>query len=387
MPEAVIVATARTPIGRAFKGSLIDVRPDDLGALVLTALLAQVPGLDHREIDDVICGAASEFGEQGYNLGRVVGQLAGLPVSVPGTTVNRFCSSSLQAIRMAYHAIVAGEGDTFVAMGVESTTRTAGNGFATAHHNCRFSDPDRADYINDMYIAMGITAENVADLYSISRERMDVFAELSHTRAVAAQDDGFFGDEITPITRPDGGVVTADDGPRRNTSLETLAGLPAVFCEGGRVTAGNSCPLNDGAAAVLVMSETRARQLGLQPMARILGSSVSALEPELMGLGPITAIRKMLPRIRLSVSDFDVIEINEAFAAQVLAVVDELSIDVERLNPHGGAIALGHPFGSTGARMTTTLLHELSTMDKTLGLATMCVGGGQGMAMAFERLT
>ncbi len=386
MPAAVIVATTRTPIGRAGKGSLTQVRPDDLGAMALAALLGKVPELDPVEIDDVICGASSEFGEQNMNLGRVVGQLAGLPVSVPGTTVNRFCSSSLQAIRMAFHAITAGEGDTFVAMGVESVSRVRGQGFEVEHENPRFTVPSRPDYVDDLYISMGLTAENVADKYDISRARMDEFAVRSHQRAVAAQDSGFFAAEITPVTTPDGAIVSVDDGPRRGTSVEALGQLRPAFREAGRVTAGNACPLNDGAAAVLVMSADRAAELGLRPLARILGSSVSGLEPELMGVGPIVAVQDLMARLGLTVADFDVVELNEAFAAQVLAVTDQLGIDLDRLNPNGGAIALGHPFGMTGARIATTLLHELEVLDGTLGLETMCVGGGQGMAMAFERL-
>jgi acetyl-CoA C-acetyltransferase len=388
MPQAVIVATARTPIGRANKGSLIDCRPDDLGGLVVDAVLDKVPELPRAEVEDVVFGAAVHVAETGRNLARIVGLLAGLPDTVPGTTVNRFCASSLQAIRMAYHAVVAGEGDAFVAGGVESVTRTAGKEFDPSLANPRFVDEDRPDFINHIYIPMGFTAENVAKKYGISRERQDEFAKLSQDRAVAAQAAGFFDREITPVKRPDGQTVTKDDGPRPNTTLEKLAELKPVFDPEGSVTAGNSCPLNDGAAAVVVMSEERAAELGVTPLARIISSAVSGVAPELMGIGPIDAVRIALRRAGMSMSDVGVVELNEAFAAQVLPVCDELGISIEdQLNPHGGAIALGHPFGMTGARMMGTLINDLRTLDRTIGVETMCIGGGQGMAMVIERLS
>lgn len=387
MPDAVIVATARTPIGRAYKGSLIDVRADDLAALAIDAVMNKVPQVDRASVIDVMVGCAMTHHEQGYNLARPASLLAGMPDTVAATTVNRFCASSLQTIRMAFHAINANEGDVFLAAGVESTTRTYGKAIESEDLNPRFTDADRDDYINSVYIPMGVTAENVAERYGITRERQDEFAKRSQDRAVEAQKNGFFDREITPVGLPDGSAVTADDGPRPNTTLERLAELEPVFKPGGSVTAGNSCPLNDGAAAVLVMSDTRAAELGLTPLARVIASSVTALEPEYMGVGPIAAVRKVLDRAGMSLSDIDIIEINEAFAAQVLACVDELGIDMEKLNPHGGAIALGHPFGMTGARIMTTLINGLQTTDSTYGLETMCVGGGQGMAMIVERLS
>jgi acetyl-CoA C-acetyltransferase len=329
-PQAVIVETARSPIGRAFKGSLIDVRPDDLGGSIVRALLEKVPQLDAREIDDLICGAASEGGEQAMNLGRLVGALGGLPDSVPGTTVNRFCASSLQAIRIAYHAIVAGEGQAFVAAGVESVSRVAGRDFTDDDKNPRFVDTSRADYVNDMYISMGLTAENVAERWGIGRTAMDEFAVRSHERALAAQASGFFDAEITPVVLPDGREVTSDDCPRPGTSLERLSELKPAFKADGLVTAGNSCPLNDGAAAVLVMAEERASELGLKPRARIIASAVTGLAPEIMGVGPIDAVRKVLAAAKMSISDVDIVELNEAFAAQVLAVCAELDIDIDR---------------------------------------------------------
>jgi acetyl-CoA C-acetyltransferase len=351
---SVIVAATRTPIGRAFKGSLAGVRPDDLAAHAVRALLNQVPQLDPAEIDDVICGAASGAGEQGMNLGRVAGQLAGLPPTVPGMTVNRFCASSLQAIRLAHHAIAAGEGDVFVAAGVESVSRTAGRGWRDDDRHPRFADPGQPDYVNDLYIPMGHTAENVASDWGVPRARMDELALRSHRRAVAAQEAGVFAREIAPVTLPDGTVVADDDGPRADTSLERLAELKPAFREGGSVTAGNSCPLSDGAAAVLVMSESAAERLGIDPMVRIIASAVSGVEPEVMGVGPIEASRRALRAAGMQISDVDVVELNEAFAAQVLPVCDELRVDIDaQLNPHGGAIALGHPFGMTGARIMT----------------------------------
>jgi acetyl-CoA C-acetyltransferase len=386
-PAAVIVETARTPIGRAFKGSLTGVRADDLGALAVKALLEKVPELDRGQIEDVICGVASEAGEQAMNLGRLIGALAGLPDTVPGTTVNRFCASSLQAIRIAYHAILAGEGDVFVAAGVECVSRVAGRDFQESDKNPRFVDTEAPGYVNDMYIAMGLTAENVAERWGVSRADMDAFAVRSHTRALAAQESGFFDAEVTPVPLPDGGEMTRDDCPRPGTTVERLAELKPAFKPDGRVTAGNSCPLNDGAAAVLVMSQTRARELGLAPRARILASAVTGLAPEIMGVGPIEAVRRVLAATGMQIGDVDTVELNEAFAAQVLAVCNELGIDVDRqLNPSGGAIALGHPFGMTGARIMTTLIHGLEARDQTIGLETMCIGGGQGMAMLIERI-
>jgi acetyl-CoA C-acetyltransferase len=383
----VIVETARTPIGRAFKGSLTGVRSDDLGGFAVRALLEKVPGLDPAEVEDVICGTACEAGEQAMNLGRLIGALGGLPDTVAGTTVNRFCASSLQAIRMAHHAIAAGEGDTFIAAGVECVSRVAGRDFEEGDMNPRFSDRARSDYVNDMYISMGLTAENVADRWGISRERMDEYAALSQSRALDAQASGFFDAEVTAVPLPDGGLMERDDCPRPGTTVARLAELKPAFREDGRVTAGNSCPLNDGAAAVLVMSESRAGELGMTPKARILSSAVSGLSPEIMGVGPIEAVSRALKRADMTISDVDVVELNEAFAAQVLAVCDELGISVEeQLNPHGGAIALGHPFGMTGARIMTTLIHDLQERDATIGLETMCIGGGQGMAMLIERL-
>ena len=387
MPEAVVVATARSPIGRAFKGSLTDVRPDDMGGYIVKKLLEKVPAVDPASIDDVMCGAVGA-GEQAMNLGRNIGALAGLPDTVPGVTVNRFCASSLQTIRMAFHAIKAGEGDTYIAAGIESVSRTGGKGFDREDMNPRFVDRDRDDYINAMYIPMGMTAENVAERFDVPRERMDEYAVISQNRAVAAQENGVFEREIIPITKPDGTVVDKDDGPRPGTTYEKLAQLKPAFREDGKVTAGNACPLNDGAAAVLVMSEEKARGLGLTPLARIVASSVSGLDPEILGVGPIEACRKVLDEAKMSIGDIDVVELNEAFAAQVLPVCDEVGISIEdQLNPHGGAIALGHPFGMTGARIMTTLINDLQTLDKTYGLETMCVGGGQGMAMIIERLS
>ena len=387
MPEAVIVATARTPIGRAFKGSLIDYRADDMAAFIVKSLMEKVPAVDPASVEDVIIGSANHAGEQGMNEARNIAALAGLPDTVPGTSVNRFCASSLQCIRMAFHAIKSGEGDTYIAGGVESVSRTSGKGFSREDANPRFVDESRSDFVNHMYIPMGLTAENVAEKYNVPRERMDEFAKLSQDRAVDAQKNGFFDREITPVTLPNGNVVTTDDGPRPGTTLEKLASLQPAFKEDGKVTAGNACPLNDGAAAVLVMEEAKARSLGLTPLARIKASAVSGLAPEIMGVGPIEACRKVLAASGMTIKDIDIVELNEAFAAQVLPVCDEVGIDIDtQLNPHGGAIALGHPFGQTGARIMTTLINDLQTLDKTIGLETMCVGGGQGMAMIIERL-
>ena len=386
MPEAVIVATARSPIGRAYKGSLIDVRADDLAGFAIDALMSKVPEVDRASVADVMVGCALTHHEQGFNVARPASLLGGMPESVPATTVNRFCASSLQTIRMAFHAIERGEGDTYVAGGVDSVTRTYGKGFDSDDLNPRFTEESRDDFIDQVYIPMGNTAENVAERYGITRERMDEFAKRSQDRAVEAQKNGFFDREIAPIEVPDGRTIAADDGPRPNTTIEKLAELPPVFKPDGTVTAGNSCPLNDGSAAVLVMSTDRASELGLRPMARIIASSVVGLEPEYMGMGPVAAVNAVLAQAGMELGDIDVIEMNEAFAAQVLASADQLGIDMDRLNPHGGAIALGHPFGMTGARIMGTLINDLQTLDKTIGLETMCVGGGQGMAMIVERL-
>jgi acetyl-CoA C-acetyltransferase len=381
LSDAVIVAATRTPIGRARKGSLIDARPDDLVAFAIDAALKQVPELDRAEIVDVMVGCGFPEQRQGMNLARRAALLAGLPASVPGTTVNRFCASSLQTIRMAHHAIRAGEGEAFVAAGVESITQVDGYPKDEGELHPKLFGDDAP--IANVYIPMGMTAENVAERWDVSREDMDRYAQRSQERAVAAQDSGFFAREITPW---DG--VAADDGPRRESTVAGLAQLEPVFKPGGKVTAGNSCPLNDGAAAVVVMSEDRASEVGLQPRARIIASSVSGVEPEIMGVGPIGAVRKVLDQAGITIDDVDAVELNEAFAAQVLPVCRELGIDPfgEKLNPHGGAIALGHPYGMTGARIMCTLLNDLETLDGTIGLETMCVGGGQGMAMLVERL-
>jgi acetyl-CoA C-acetyltransferase len=381
MPDAVIVSTARTPIGRAQKGSLVEARPDDLCAFAIRAAVDKVPGLPETEIVDVMVGCGFPQERQGMNLGRRAALLAGLPHTVPGTTVNRFCASSLQTIRMAYHAIVAGEGDAFVAAGVESTSQVSGYPKSEEElHHALFGDDAP---IANVYIPMGLTAENVAERWNVSREDMDRFAQQSQERAVAAQQSGFFAREITPYNG-----VEADDGPRPSSTYEKLAALEPAFKPGGKVTAGNACPLNDGAAAVIVMSDTRARELGLTPRARIIASSVTGVEPEIMGVGPIEAIRRVLAQAGMTIDDVDVMELNEAFAAQVIPVCREVGVDPfsDKLNPHGGAIAVGHPYGMTGARIMNTLLNDLETLDKTIGLETMCVGGGQGMAMLVERL-
>jgi acetyl-CoA C-acetyltransferase len=387
MTEAVIVATARSPIGRAYKGSLIEVRADDLAGFAINALMEKVPDVDRASVVDVMVGCGLTHHEQGFNLARPASLLGGMPETVPATTVNRFCASSLETIRMAFHAIRSGEGDTYVAAGSESTTRSYGKGFDSEDLNPRFTDSERDDFINSVYIPMGNTAENVAERHGITRERMDEFAKRSQERAVESQKNGFFDWEITPIEIPDGRTISADDGPRPNTTVEKLAELEPVFKQGGTVTAGNSCPLNDGSAAVLVMSEQRAGYLGLTPLARIVASSVVGLEPEYMGMGPVGAVRRVLAQAGMTLDDVDLIEINEAFAAQVLACADVLGIDMDKLNPHGGSIALGHPFGMTGARIMGTLINGLRAQDKAIGLETMCVGGGQGMAMIVERLS
>ncbi|MDE3065898.1 MAG: acetyl-CoA C-acetyltransferase [Acidobacteriota bacterium] len=401
MPDAVIVATGRTPIGRAFKGSLVDARPDDLMALVVREVLAKVPALDPTSVEDLLVGCGEPAGESGFNLARVTALLAGLD-NVPGVTVNRYCSSSLQTIRMAAHAIRAGEGDVFVAGGVETVSRYgAGTSDNPKAMNPRFEDAlarsarraERADEpwgpaegLADVYIAMGQTAENVAERENVARSQMDEFALRSQELAVASETNGFFEREIIPVPLANGTVMTKDDGPRPDTSLDKLASLAPVFREGGTVTAGNSCPLNDGAAAVVVMSDTRARELGITPLARIVASGVSALNPEIMGLGPIEAVRQALGRAKMTIDDIDLVEINEAFAAQVIPSASHLGIGWDKLNVNGGAIALGHPFGMTGARIMTTLLNGLEDRGASYGLETMCVGGGQGMAMIVERL-
>ncbi|MGH8868814.1 MAG: acetyl-CoA C-acetyltransferase [Actinomycetes bacterium] len=406
MPEAVIVATARSPIGRAVKGSLKDVRPDDLTAQVVRAVLDKVPGLDPAELDDLMVGCAEPEGEQGLNMARRVAIMLGLD-GLPGTTVNRFCASSVQTTRMAFHAIKAGEGDAFVSAGVECVSRypalTGAGAGSEQFHNTAFDeakdrtvryaktndawhDPREDGLMPDVYIAMGQTAENLATSRGITRAEQDEFGVRSQNNAEKALADGFFDREITPVTLPDGSVVTKDDGIRAGTTLEKVGGLNPVFRENGTVTAGNCCPLNDGAAAVVVMSDEKARALGLTPLARVVSTGVSALSPEIMGLGPVEASRRALANAGMSIGDIDLVEINEAFAAQVIPSYQDLGIDLDRLNVHGGAIALGHPFGMTGARITTTLLNGLQTREVTLGLETMCVGGGQGMAMVLERL-
>jgi acetyl-CoA C-acetyltransferase len=387
MPEAVIVAASRTPIGRAKKGSLVDVRPDDLAAFAVKDVLTKVPEVDPGEVVDVMVGCGFPEQRQGMNLGRRVALLAELPEHVPGTTLNRFCASSLQTIRMAFHAIKAGEGDVFVSAGVESISQVDGYPKDMSELHPKLFGDDAP--IANVYIPMGMTAENVAEMYGLERDELDRFGQRSQERSVAAQQNGFFAREISPYPLEDGTIVEADDGPRPSSSLAKLAELQPVFKADGVVTAGNSCPLNDGAAAVLVMSDERAGQLGITPIARIIASSVSALAPEIMGLGPIEAVRKVLKQADMSLDDIDVVEINEAFAAQVVPVCRELGLDPfgDVVNPNGGAIALGHPYGMTGARIMCTLLNDLTTMDRTIGLETMCVGGGQGMAMIVERMS
>ncbi len=400
MPEAVIVATARSPIGRANKGTLTTIRPDDMSAQIIRALMAKVPAVQASDVEDLMMGVGQPAGEAGFNIGRMTAILAGLD-DVPGVTVNRYCSSSLQTIRMAAHAILAGEGDCFIAAGVETVSRYAAGASDTAP-NPIFKEPgvrtrERAGGghpswtpavgLPDAYIAMGQTAENVREVEGVSREDMDAFAKRSQDLASANIASGFFADEITPITLDDGTVVSRDDCPREGTTLEGLAGLKPVFRPDGQITAGNACPLNDGAAAVMVMSADKAKALGLTPLARIVSSGLSGLNPEIMGLGPVEAVRQALKRAGLTIDDIDLVEINEAFAAQVLPSARHLGISMDKLNVNGGAIALGHPFGMTGARIMTTLIHGLQSTDKTFGLETMCVGGGQGMAMIIERLS
>jgi len=401
MTEAVIVATARSPIGRAMKGSLVDLRPDDMSAQIVKALMAKVPQVKAADIDDLMLGIGQPAGEGGFNIARVVAVLSGLD-DVPGVTVNRYCSSSLQTIRMAFHAIKAGEGDCFISAGVETVSRYA-NGASDMAPNAIFKPSGERTKaraqggqgtwtpptgLPDMYIAMGQTAENVVELEGVTREEMDRFGVRSQNLACEHQDNGFFEREITPLTLPDGTLVSKDDGPRAGTNYEAVSQLKPVFRPDGTITAGNACPLNDGAAAVMVMSDTKAKQLGLKPLARIISSGVSGLNPEIMGLGPIEACRQALKRAGMTMDQIDLVEINEAFAAQVIPSAKHLGIDIDKqLNKHGGAIALGHPFGMTGARIMTTLINGLQFEDKTYGLESMCVGGGQGMAMVIERLS
>jgi acetyl-CoA C-acetyltransferase len=386
MPEAVIVDAVRTPIGRAFKGSLAQLRPDEMGAFVLDALMERNPGVDPVLIEEVYCGVGLPQGLQGFNLARIMVLLSdSLPQEVNGSTVSRYCASSLESIRQAANAVVAGQGDAYIAAGVEWVSRynEAVEGARPQDQNERLQgkngDPDA-------YIAMGVTAENVAERYEVSRADMDKYAQRSQELAVASQENGYFDREIVPVTLPDGTVVSKDDGPRPSSTLEKLAELDPAFKEDGKITAGNSCPLNDGAAAVLVMSDSKADELGLQPRARIITAATAANEPEYMGVAPIWAIRKVLERAGMTIEDVDTVELNEAFAAQVIPIMAECDIPLEKLNPHGGAIALGHPFGMTGARIMTTLLNGLETDDRTIGLETMCVAGGQGQAMLVERL-
>ena len=406
MPEAVVVATARSPIGRAGKGSMTTIRPDDLAAQMIAAALAKVPQLDPADISDIMLGCGLPGGEQGYNMARVVAIMLGYD-TVPGTTITRYCSSSLQTTRMAFHAIKAGEGDVFISAGVETVSRfgkgssdglpdTKNPVFADAEARAAklseggagiWHDPREDSQIPDVYIAMGQTAENVAGKLGITREDQDEFGVRSQNLAEKALANGFWEQDITPVTLPDGTVVAKDDGPRPGTTLEKISQLKPVFRPDGTVTAGNCCPLNDGAAAVVIMSDTKAAELGITPLARIVSTGVTGLSPEIMGLGPIEASRQALGRAGMTIDDIDLVEINEAFAAQVIPSYRELGVDIDKLNVNGGAIAVGHPFGMTGARITSTLLNSLRFHDKTFGLETMCVGGGQGMAMIFERLS
>jgi acetyl-CoA C-acetyltransferase len=405
MTEAVIVATARSPIGRAGKGSLKDMRPDDLSVQMLQAALAKVPGLDPRDITDLHLGVGQPAGESGHNLARVVAVLAGMD-HLPGVTVNRYCSSSLQTTRMAFHAIKAGEGDVYISAGVETVSRF-GNGFADVpgSENPLFADavartaqraeggadtwtdPREAGNLPDQYIAMGQTAENVAQHLGMSRLEQDEFAVRSQNLTEQGIANGFWAKDITPVTLPDGTVVSADDGPRAGTTLEGISGLKPVFRPDGTVTAGNACPLNDGAASVIVMSDTKAKELGLTPLARIVSTAVTGLSPEIMGLGPVEAIPAALRNAGMGLDDIDLFEINEAFAVQAWGSAKTLGIPLDKLNVNGGAIAVGHPFGMTGARITSTLINSLQHHDKQFGVESMCVGGGMGMAMVLERLS
>ena len=406
MPEAVIVATARSPIGRAFKGALSSIRPDDLTCQLISTALAKVPQLSPDDIDDLMLGCGLPGGEQGFNMARVVAVMLGYD-NLPGTTISRYCSSSLQTTRMAFHAIKAGEGDVFISAGVECVSRfghgssdswpdTRNPVFAGAEERSAqraevgapvWHDPREDGAIPDVYIAMGQTAENLAQLRGITRAEQDEFGVRSQNLAEKALANGFWQRDITPVTLPDGTVVSGDDGPRPGTTLEKVAGLQPVFRPDGTVTAGNCCPLNDGAAAVVVMSDVKAAELGITPLARIVSTGVTGLSPEVMGLGPVQASRQALGRAGMTIDDIDLVEINEAFAAQVIPSYRDLGIDIDKLNVNGGAIAVGHPFGMTGARITSTLLNSLAFHDKTFGLETMCVGGGQGMAMIVERLS
>ncbi|GGV14817.1 acetyl-CoA acetyltransferase [Actinomadura cremea] len=406
MPEAVIVATARSPIGRAFKGSLKDIRPDDLTAQMITAAMAKVPQLQPSQIDDLLLGCGLPGGEQGYNMARVVSVLLGWD-DVPGATITRYCSSSLQTTRMALHAIRAGEADVIVSAGVETVSRFAKGSsdglpdtqnpvFADAQARAAkaaeggagvWRDPREDGQVPDVYIAMGQTAENVASLRGVTRQAQDEFGVRSQNLAEKAIANGFWEKDITPVTLPDGTVVAKDDGPRAGTTYEKVSQLQPSFRPDGTVTAANCCPLNDGAAAVVIMSDTKAAELGITPLARIVSTGVTGLSPEIMGLGPVEASRQALARAGMTIGDIDLVEINEAFAAQVLPSAEDLGIDIDKLNVNGGAIAVGHPFGMTGARITSTLLNGLKFHDKQFGLETMCVGGGQGMAMVLERLS
>jgi acetyl-CoA C-acetyltransferase len=386
MPEAVIVDAVRTPIGRAFKGSLAAQRPDDMTAFVIDSLLERNADVDPATVEEVVCGCGMPQGLQGFNIGRIAVLLSDkLPDTVNGVTVSRYCASSLESIRQAANSVKAGQGDTYIAAGVEWVSRynerTEAAGAADQNEKLQGANGQP-----DAYIQMGETAENVAEKYEVSRSDMDKYAQRSQELAVQSQENGFFDREIVPVTLADGTEVAKDDGPRASSTLEKLASLDPAFRENGKVTAGNSCPLNDGAAAVLVMSEERAKELGLKPRARIITAATAGLEPEIMGVAPIGAIAKVLERAGMTIGDVDVVELNEAFAAQVIPIMAECDIPLEKMNPHGGAIALGHPFGMTGARIMTTLLNDLETDDGTIGLETMCVAGGQGEAMLVERL-
>jgi acetyl-CoA C-acetyltransferase len=386
MPEAVIVDAVRTPIGRAFKGSLAQLRPDDTGAYVIDQLLERNPDVDPASVEEVVAGCGMPQGLQGFNIGRIMVLLSDkLPDTVNGVTVSRYCASSLESIRQAANAVKAGEGDTYIAAGVEWVSRYNERSEAAgeADQNEKLQGKDGTP---NVYISMGETAENVAEKWEVSRSDMDKYAQRSQELAVQSQESGFFDREIVPVTLPDGTQVAKDDGPRASSTLEKLASLQPAFREGGTVTAGNSCPLNDGAAAVLIMSDTKAKELGLTPRARLVTAATAGLEPEIMGVAPIGAIKKVLERAGMTIEDVDTVELNEAFAAQVIPIMQECNIPLEKMNPHGGAIALGHPFGMTGARIMTTLLNGLETDDKTVGLETMCVAGGQGEAMIVERL-
>jgi acetyl-CoA C-acetyltransferase len=405
MPEAVIVDAVRSPIGRAFKGSLTGIRPDDLGAYIVDALLDRNPDVDPDTVDDLICGCGLPQGEQSYNIGRAIAMLSRLPVHVTGATVARYCASSLNAIAIAGDAIKAGNADTYVAAGIEHVSRVgmwSEDGLPQLFGAFKANAPEAMkdqipmpewknpklngeDGRPDLYIAMGQTAENVAEKYDVSREDMDKYAQRSQELAVESENNGFFAKEIIPV-EVNGNTVERDDGPRADSTYEKLASLKPAFRENGRVTAGNSCPLNDGAAAALLMSDERAKELGLKPKARIIGWATGGLEPELMGVAPIAAVKNVLKKVGMSIDDIDVVELNEAFAAQVIPIMDEVGIPLEKLNTHGGAIALGHPFGMTGARIMATLLNVMESDDKQIGLETMCVAGGQGFAMVVERL-